>query len=429
MKLKVLICIVIAALLLSLAACAERPEDGGEKDVIRQVTAENLDGEIKSKTNSPAAAGRSYTGELFDDCGMATEAAIDIAEAPGELMPDYIVGDERQYNAGTLTAGEWRDNDNYSEWRDKFQQADWTQIADSWNVRTLDRVAVTLVCGDSSVGAGVPVRLYDADGKLVWRGVSDHNGHAYLFAPAGHAARVEADLAGVSASADCTGKGEVELSFNVRYQPAGRGLDLMLVVDTTGSMGDELEYLKAELKDVVVRAQKQSGVSSVRTSVNFYRDEGDEYVVRYFGFRDDIDEAIGALSEQQATGGGDYPEAVHTALENAVEQHAWNEDSIKLMFLVLDAPPHLEDGVVESINASLARAAELGIRIIPVVASGTDTNCEVLYRSMAMLTGGTYVFLTDDSGIGNPHAEPQVGQYETEKLNDLMVRLIAEYCG
>jgi hypothetical protein len=45
------------------------------------------------------------------------------------------------------------------------------------------------------------------------------------------------------------------------------------------------------------------------------------------------------------------------------------------------------------------------------------------------MTGGTYTFLTNHSGIGNDHLEPTIGDYEVEKLNDLMIRVIKEYCG
>ena len=44
-----------------------------------------------------------------------------------------------------------------------------------------------------------------------------------------------------------------------------------------------------------------------------------------------------------------------------------------------------------------------------------------------MASGGTYVFLTDHSGVGNPHLEPTIGPYDVEKLNSLLVRLIDNY--
>ena len=75
------------------------------------------------------------------------------------------------------------------------------------------------------------------------------------------------------------------------------------------------------------------------------------------------------------------------------------------------------------------KASEKGIKIIPVVASGIDKETEFLMRFIACATNGTYVFLTDDSGIGESHLEPTVGKYEVEMLNDLIIRLILKYSG
>ncbi|MEF9479208.1 hypothetical protein OWR28_17025 [Chryseobacterium sp. 1B4] len=47
-------------------------------------------------------------------------------------------------------------------------------------------------------------------------------------------------------------------------------------------------------------------------------------------------------------------------------------------------------------------------------------------RTFALLTNGTYTFLTDDSGIGNSHIKPTIDSYEVEKLNDLLLRLILQ---
>ena len=71
--------------------------------------------------------------------------------------------------------------------------------------------------------------------------------------------------------------------------------------------------------------------------------------------------------------------------------------------------------------------AAKGIRFISVVSSGADDDVEVLMRSFAVMTGGTYLFLTDDSGIGGTHQEPTDTQYDVEPLNDCMVRVIRDY--
>ena len=133
------------------------------------------------------------------------------------------------------------------------------------------------------------------------------------------------------------------------------------------------------------------------------------------------------LNKEYADGGGDYEEAVEEALENSVFDHAWDEDSIKLMFIVLDAPPHNTESARKSLAKTIEKASEMGIRIIPVASSGVDKNTEFLLRALAMTTGGTYTFLTDHSGIGGSHIEPTIGEYQVEQLNDLLVRVIEEY--
>jgi hypothetical protein len=205
-------------------------------------------------------------------------------------------------------------------------------------------------------------------------------------------------------------------------------LDLMFVVDTTGSMDDELHYLQYELADVISRSRAELiGDTSIRLSVNFYRDEGDEYVTRSFPFTSSISEGINLMADQSASGGGDYPEAVDIALFDAVHLHQWSESAqARLLFLVLDAPPHHTDSVMNNLKDIIMAASSKGIQIVPIAASGIDTETEFLLRSMDIATNGTYVFLTDDSGIGEEHLQPTIGQYTVEPLNDLLVDIITD---
>ena len=351
----------------------------------------------------------------------------------GDVIGGYVTGGGNiSYQAGMLTGAEWRDNDNYADFIDKLNAQDngWYDIAARWDLITTERIHVHVTDGATPVKQAT-VHLH-AGGVLFWQAVTDADGDAYLFPylDGSTAANVPMRVTVTTADGQETvelAAGQRELTVSMQADAAALRLDLMFVVDTTGSMGDELEYLKAELGDVVRRAS-QNGQMPVRTSVNFYRDEGDEYVVRYFDFREDVDEAVRLISQQSANGGGDYEEAVHTALDNAVNGHSWDVGAVKLLFLVLDAPPHETDEVIASIGATVRAAAAQGIRIIPVSASGVNTQCEVLFRSWAMLTGGTYTYLTNHSGIGNDHHEPDVEETTVEMLNDMLVRIIGEYC-
>lgn len=205
-------------------------------------------------------------------------------------------------------------------------------------------------------------------------------------------------------------------------------IEIAFVVDATSSMGDELEYLKTELLDVITRVKNAHTNYSVLTSAVFYRDEGDEYVTKISNFTNDNNATANFIKNQSARGGGDFPEAVHSALDKAIHELQWSVNSkTRILFLLLDAPPHYDNAVIKDIQKSILKASEKGIKVIPITASGIDKETEFLMRFISMTTNGTYVFITNHSGIGNSHLEPTVGQYQVEFLNNLMVRLINKY--
>lgn len=193
--------------------------------------------------------------------------------------------------------------------------------------------------------------------------------------------------------------------------------DLALTVDTTGSMSDEIAYLKAELVNIVGGLRASHPGLDVRVALVAYRDKGDLYITRVFPFTRNMSELQDRLGELQASGGGDYPEAVERALADTVALD-WRSDAVKSMLLVGDAPPHAED--VAASWTSVEAARDRRIQIVPVGASGVGPGAEYLMRAMAAVTQSRYVFLTDDSGIGNAHAEPSVDCYRVTLLNNLV---------
>lgn len=199
-------------------------------------------------------------------------------------------------------------------------------------------------------------------------------------------------------------------------------MDLALVVDTTGSMGDEMAYLQAELDSIVARLKRNAGNLDLRIGVILYRDDGDEYVVRSVPLTGDVGAVRALLARQAADGGGDTPEAMDQAMV-AAGRLQWRADAAKALVLVTDAPPH-----EENVAATLAAAEQLrarGVQIVPVAASGVEDTAQYVLRTMAALTQGRYIFLTDDSGVGNAHAEPDVACYLVTRLDQLVARVLA----
>jgi hypothetical protein len=202
-----------------------------------------------------------------------------------------------------------------------------------------------------------------------------------------------------------------------------RRLDLALVVDCTGSMGDELEYLKAEIDGIALAVRHMFPDVDQRYALVAYRDQGDEYVTRTFDFTGSLDAFRSTLSQQHANGGGDYPEAVHLALAEAGKLSWRAEGTARVLFLVGDAPPH-EEFYRHSMDA-VSDLRRRTVRIFPVGCSGVAEQAEFIFRATAFLTQGQYLFLTDHSGVGNPHAKPSVPDYQVERLDRLMIRMIA----
>lgn len=396
----------------------------GEADI--ELTTEDVP---TDETATPETDTAATKGEATG--GSALKSPI----AGTSTKPDSIDGStasqSNQATAGLLTAKAWNDNLNFDFWLNLMgQNNEFRQYQANWGINLTKRIAVTVQSGQNVIG-GASVSLLDTQGNEIWSAVSDNKGKAYLFYHVfqqnGSPKKIVVKYAGQTAEQPLGDS--VAAAYTITLNNAAKlstALDLMFVCDTTGSMGDELSYLQQELADIILRVKKQNGNIPLRLSVNFYRDNGDEYVVRPFPFVSDVNTAISNLQAQSADGGGDFEEAVEQALNDAIYKHEWSSTaSAKLLFLILDAPPH--DSAKAEMQKLVAAAAKNGIRIIPVTASGIDKNTEYLMRALSTGTGGTYVTLTNDSGIGGSHIEPTIGESKVYKLNDLLVNIINDY--
>ncbi|HEX8385234.1 MAG TPA: vWA domain-containing protein, partial [Rubricoccaceae bacterium] len=159
-----------------------------------------------------------------------------------------------------------------------------------------------------------------------------------------------------------------------------------------------------------------------RVALVAYRDHGDDFVVRRWDFTRSEREMRQRLSQLDAGGGGDWPEAVDEALEAMLDLDWRTGTAARIAFLVADAPPHA-NRLTETLDA-VREARARGLRIYPLAASGADDSAEHVMRTAAALTQGRYLFLTDDSGVGNAHAEPHVPCYEVSTVDGLLSRVI-----
>jgi hypothetical protein len=200
-------------------------------------------------------------------------------------------------------------------------------------------------------------------------------------------------------------------------------LDVALVIDTTGSMADELAYLQTEFDAIAAAIDAAYPNAEQRWALIVYRDDGDAYVTRAFDFGEGVAGFRDRLEAQSAEGGGDYPEASHAALA-AMNQLTWRSDpaTARLAFWVADAPHH--GGRASEIAAAIDVAASQDVHLYPVASSGVDELTEYSMRAAAQLTLGRYLFLTDDSGVGGEHKEPSIPCYFVTRLDDAILRMV-----
>jgi hypothetical protein len=205
-------------------------------------------------------------------------------------------------------------------------------------------------------------------------------------------------------------------------------LDVLFLIDSTGSMGDEIDQLQESIQEMAARIDRLPGQPDVRFAMTIYRDRGDLFVSRTFDFTPDVDVFSEALAEVEADGGGDTPESLNEALHQAIHAPEWRgRDSLQLIFVVADAPPHLDYAQDYDYAVEMVTAAERGIKVFPIASSGLDDQGEYIYRQIALFTQGRFIFLTygPEGGPGDSTTH-HVEDYTVQSLDDLVVRLVEE---
>ncbi len=366
------------------------------------------------------------------------EITCSIAAVRSESISSKLSGkvsgiklDDQEPQSGLLTAGEINDLEKWGEWKENLKKDEYKQIQQNWNFYLENKIQVAINDNNGLPLNNIKVSLFNESNQLVMTARTDFTGEVTLFKDLNQKCEDDYYTLQIQQNKRILGKKITNtykrIEFTLDEQLQSNDIDVMFTIDATGSMGDEIDYLKSELKNIITRLDKS--IDDKRVALTFYRDFGDAYVVKDFDFNSNIDAVKDILSHQGAGGGGDYEEAVEQALKVSMGK-SWNTNAkAKLLFLLLDAPPHFTKENVAIIKEQIKLAQEKGIKIIPIVASGADKNVEFLMRFFSVSTNGTYVFITDDSGIGNPHLKPSTNDFKVEKLNDLIVRLIEKYSG
>ncbi len=382
---------------------------------------------IGTKSRSATPAGADFTGTYPDPLKFVNKFTGGFGSANNEVA-----------EAGQLTSGEVNDFRKWDMWSD-IAKDELSSYIDIWGIEPTSRYTIQLTSIDNRPVIDAKVNLINQVGKVIWSARSDNTGKAELWADA--YSEIDDDISGLAVEVFYKGKRKYEQNISSfkdginfiqvdEYCSQPNKVDILFAMDATGSMSDEIDYLRTELLDIIGKLEKSNNEIDLRIGSLFYRDYDYSFseLLTTHDLTNDISSVNEFINSEKAISGNSTPEAVDVALSSSVNEFTWSDDAIaRIMFLILDAPPHRDAATMRRFTELTAKAAEMGIRIIPLTASGIDKSTEYLMRSLALLTNGTYVFLTDDSGIGNSHIEPTTDSYDVEMMNEMIVRIINQF--
>ena len=197
-------------------------------------------------------------------------------------------------------------------------------------------------------------------------------------------------------------------------------IEVVFVLDTTSSMSGLIQAAREKIWSIATTMASAQQSPDIRMGLVAFRDRGDAYVTRGYDLSNDLDSMYASLMDLSAQGGGDGPESVNQGLYDAVHDMSWSNDdnTYKVIFLVGDAPPHMDYHNDVKYPVTLEVARQKGI-VVNAIQSGQHQQTRPAWQQIAALGQGDY-FQVEDSGNTVAVATP----YD-KKLSSLAAELEA----
>ncbi|MEH6633350.1 MAG: vWA domain-containing protein [Halopseudomonas aestusnigri] len=176
-------------------------------------------------------------------------------------------------------------------------------------------------------------------------------------------------------------------------------IEVAFVLDTTGSMVDLIDGAKRKIWSIANTIVDIHPSAEINMALIGYRDIGDDYVLKTFDMSTDIQGLYGNLIRFKADGGGDTPEAVNEALNASMRDLDWSmgEDIQRIVFLVGDAPPHMDYENTPQYPEIIKYANKHDI-IVNTVQAGGDRETKNIWKEIAQRGHGKYIPIPQDGG-------------------------------
>ena len=177
-------------------------------------------------------------------------------------------------------------------------------------------------------------------------------------------------------------------------------LEMVFVLDTTGSMGGLLDGAKQRIWGIINDVMQKQSRPRVRVGLVAYRDLGDDYVTKITTITEDLDLVYTNLMAYQAGGGGDEPENVRKALAEGVKKAGWAQSKkglAQIVFLVGDAPPqnYAQEPDVLTTTAEAVRKN----MIVNTIQCGSVSGTKEIWQNIALRGEGKYFAIAQDGGV------------------------------
>ncbi len=186
---------------------------------------------------------------------------------------------------------------------------------------------------------------------------------------------------------------------NVRVKK--KTLEMVFVLDTTGSMGGLIDGAKQRIWGIVNGVMMGKDKANVKIGLVAYRDNGDAYVTKVLPITDDLDKVYTTLMGYRAQGGGDTPENVRRALADGVHKAGWSKKSkhtSQILFLVGDAPPHNDYVQEPDVLVTTAKAVSQNM-IVNTIQCGNLRGTKEIWQKIARRGEGKYFAIAQDGGV------------------------------
>ncbi len=398
---------------------------------------ESDDGDKKSSPKGAAvnAGTKSIAMEDFDKSGKKREGETEFPTTEkGTPRPTKAL--PAPPTASGLKAGFADDNKQFNYFVSFLQK--YEKKAPHHAIPIEERIILKVHDKEGKTVANAGIAIYDGD-RLLCEGKSYADG-TFLFFPSEYEAsltRYRAVITWQQAQQevviDRQGPRELVLQLEQpRYIPENTPLDILFILDTTGSMGKEINRLKNTIEIINLNLASLSSKPAIRFGMVLYKDRGDEYVTKIIPLTEDLEKFRAALNRVTAAGGGDTPEDLQSALYDGIEKIEWNKEGIRLCYIITDATAHLDYEQSYTYANAVHDARKKGVKMFTIGTGNLDIAGEYILRQISQYTYAKYIFLTygeqGESEGGKPGSVSHHtgANFQTDKLESIIIRFTKE---